>query len=134
MSIEQEITELASRVREAGTGKGRRYALELRSEIMGVVARGLSQGYKITALSRALSIPIQRLRKWEAAPAAPRRTPARARGGKAALRMKPVRLRGDAHAARAFAKADGVRVVLPSGIAIEGLGVAYAIELCRALA
>jgi len=123
MSIESEIAEVASRVREAGSGKGRRYAGELREEIMRVVARGLLQGYTITRLSRGLSIPVQRFRRWQVTPR-----------GKTGVRMKPVRLRGDGKPARGSAPADGVRVVLPSGIAIEGLGVAHAIELCRALA
>ena len=110
-------------------GAGRRYAPQLRAPLSAWVARRRSEGASMTAISDELSLPVQTVIRWAGASSAPKTAtaPRTRRDRRAAL--VPVRVVADA----TERDARTVRVVSPAGFHVDGLTLAEAAAMLRAL-
>ena len=115
MTLEEEATKLRVELARLGAAHGRRYPSGMKELILGWVDRAREQGMNVTEAIRRLGVSQNQLSNWRAA--------SRAAKQHALVRVNVV---------------DDVRgsplaVVSPAGFRVEGVTIAQAIELLRAL-
>ena len=110
--MDRELAALRRELARHEGGRGRRYAPALRSRLIAWVARGRQRGLSASAIAAQLSLPAQTVARWAATE-------------KPATRMVAVKV--VEHAPRT------VRVVSPSGFAVDGLTMQEAAALLRVL-
>jgi hypothetical protein len=117
MNISDEANKLRVDIVRCGTAHGRRYPEGLREQILEFIDHAKNAGVAVAESCRRLGISPKQLNNW--------RTAVRAAQTRA---LVPVRL------VESRANHGPVAFVAPSGFRIEGVTVAQAIELMRALA
>jgi transposase-like protein len=117
MSISDEANKLRVDIVRCGTSHGRRYPAGLKEQILAFIEHAKSAGVPVSESCRRIGISTTLLSNWRAA--------IRAAETKA---LVPVEVT-DEHAPR-----EQLAFVAPSGFRVEGVSIAQAIELRRALA
>ena len=117
MSISDEANKLRVDIVRCGTSHGRRYPAGLREQILAFIDHAKAAGMPVNESCRRLGISSKQLSNWRAVVRAAR-----------TQALVPVRV-AEEHAAR-----EPLSFVAPSGFRVEGLSIAQAIELMRALA
>lgn len=116
--MDPRIRRFRERVRELNRGRqprGRRYGAELRREALAIVADHRGRGESLESVARALGLAATVLSRWQKSTGQPR------------LR------RVIALEAPAAPETDKIILVTRAGHRLEGLGVAEAIQVLRAL-
>ena len=111
-----ELSELKRRIGRLERGRGRRYPASLRERIERYVTARREFGYSWDSLSAELGIPAETMRRWQ-----------QDSRGETGATLVPVEVVDAVVAERTVA------VVSPSGWRLEGLGVAEAVAVLRAL-
>jgi hypothetical protein len=118
MKLSDETKQLRAEVAALHPGRGRKYPAELRWRILGWVDRELAAGSHEAACGLALGIPSHRFEEW-------RRRERERDADAVSATLVPVEVSG--------ALAAPLTLTTPSGFRIEGLTLADAIAILRAL-
>lgn len=118
MSISDEANKLRVDIVRCGTSHGRRYPAGLREQILAFIEHAKSAGMPVSESCRRLGISSKQLSNWRAAVRAAE-----------TQELVPVQLSEEDAPQR-----EQLALVAPSGFRLEGISIAQALELMRALA
>jgi hypothetical protein len=117
MSLSDEANKLRVDIVRCGTSHGRRYPAGLREQILAFIDHAKSAGTPVSESCRRLGISSKQLSSW-----------------RAAIRASETQALVPVHLADGQAPREPLAFVAPSGFRVEGVSIAQAIDLMRALA